>query len=152
MPYFKRAQQLGGSVASFACDRGLAYDLMGQQAQAQAQDSGEESDRARAQIEALDRDYRAFLVRVRKESLEQASLMAVEPVTLSEIQALLPEGTTLLVADYTHAGAIGFPVGVPSPVVNKTTWAPAPTCAVTHSTSFPGVHCKCNPGSVEYSG
>jgi tetratricopeptide (TPR) repeat protein len=66
------------------------------EAQAQAQDSGEESDRGRAQTEALDRDYRAFLVRVRKESLEQASLMAVEPVTLAEIQALLPEGTTLL--------------------------------------------------------
>lgn len=36
LPYFKRAQQLGASVASFACDRGLAEDLMGQQAQAQA--------------------------------------------------------------------------------------------------------------------
>jgi Flp pilus assembly protein TadD len=36
LPYFNRAQQLGASVASFACDRGLAYDLMGQQAQAQA--------------------------------------------------------------------------------------------------------------------
>jgi Flp pilus assembly protein TadD len=36
LPYFKRAQQLGASVASFACDRGLAYDLMGKQAQAQA--------------------------------------------------------------------------------------------------------------------
>jgi Flp pilus assembly protein TadD len=36
LPYFKRAQQLGASVSSFACDRGLAYDLMGQQAQAQA--------------------------------------------------------------------------------------------------------------------
>ena len=66
------------------------------EAQAQVQDSGEESDRTRAQIEALDRDYRAFLARVRKESLEQASLMAVEPVTLAEIQGLLPEGTTLL--------------------------------------------------------
>ena len=66
------------------------------EAQAQAQDAGEESDRARAQLEALDRDYRAFLVRVRKESLEQASLMAVEPVTLAEIQGLLPAGTTLL--------------------------------------------------------
>lgn len=67
------------------------------EAQAQAQDAGgEESERARVQIEALDRDYRAFLVRVRKESLEQASLMAVEPVTLAEIQALLPGGTTLL--------------------------------------------------------
>ena len=67
-------------------------------AEAQAQDgsASEESDRARAQIEALDRDYRAFLDRVRKENLEQASLMAVEPVTLAEIQALLPDGTTLL--------------------------------------------------------
>jgi len=36
LPYFKRAQQLGLPVSSFACDRGLAYDLMGQQSQAQA--------------------------------------------------------------------------------------------------------------------
>jgi Flp pilus assembly protein TadD len=36
LPYFKRAQQLGAQATSFACDRGLAYDLMGQQAQAQA--------------------------------------------------------------------------------------------------------------------
>lgn len=35
LPYFKRAQQLGLPLSSFACDRGLAYDLMGQQAQAQ---------------------------------------------------------------------------------------------------------------------
>ena len=35
LPYFQRAQQLGLPVASFACDRGLAYDLMGQQAKAQ---------------------------------------------------------------------------------------------------------------------
>jgi Flp pilus assembly protein TadD len=36
LPYFQRAQQLGEPVASFACDRGLAYDLLGQQAKAQA--------------------------------------------------------------------------------------------------------------------
>jgi len=36
LPYFKRAQQLGAPVSSFACDRGLAYDLLGQQSQAQA--------------------------------------------------------------------------------------------------------------------
>lgn len=36
LPYFRRAQQLGAPLASFACDRGLAYDLMGQQTQAQA--------------------------------------------------------------------------------------------------------------------
>ena len=36
LPYFKRAQQLGAPLASFACDRGLAYDLLGRQAEAQA--------------------------------------------------------------------------------------------------------------------
>lgn len=34
--YFTRAQQLGAPVASFACDRGLALDLLGRQAEAQA--------------------------------------------------------------------------------------------------------------------
>jgi CHAT domain-containing protein len=68
------------------------------EAKADAQEGSDsaESSRARAQLEALDRDYRAFLDRVKKENLEQASLMAVEPVTLAEIQGLLPEGTTLL--------------------------------------------------------
>lgn len=36
LPYFKRAQQLGLPIVNFACDRGLAYDLLGEQAQAQA--------------------------------------------------------------------------------------------------------------------
>jgi CHAT domain-containing protein len=78
------------------------------EAQAEAQDgsASEESDRAHAQVEALDRDYHAFLDRVRKESLEQASLMAVEPVTLPEIQALLPEGTTLLEYQVGEAGVV----------------------------------------------
>jgi len=68
------------------------------EAQARAQESAglEGSERARDAATALDRDYRQFLERVRKESLEQASLMAVEPVTPAELQALLPEGTTLL--------------------------------------------------------
>jgi CHAT domain-containing protein len=78
------------------------------EAQAQAHDgsASEESDRTRAQVEALDRDYHAFLDRVRKESLEQASLMAVEPVTMSEIQALLPEGTTLLEYQVGEGGVV----------------------------------------------
>jgi Flp pilus assembly protein TadD len=54
LPYFKRAQQLGLPVASFACDRGLAYDLMGQQAQAQADYraalSGLDADEARRRL------------------------------------------------------------------------------------------------------
>jgi len=36
LPYFTRAQQLGAAVSSFALDRGLAYDLLGRQAEAQA--------------------------------------------------------------------------------------------------------------------
>jgi Flp pilus assembly protein TadD len=36
LPYFKRAQQLGARLPDFACDRGLAYDLLGRQADAQA--------------------------------------------------------------------------------------------------------------------
>ena len=36
LPYFTRAQQLGAPLARFGCDRGLAYDLLGQQAHAQA--------------------------------------------------------------------------------------------------------------------
>jgi Flp pilus assembly protein TadD len=35
LPYFTRAQQLGAPLATIACDRGLAYDLMGRQSDAQ---------------------------------------------------------------------------------------------------------------------
>jgi Flp pilus assembly protein TadD len=48
LPYFQRALQLGASVESFACDRGLAYDVLGQQAQAQAD--------YRLALNGLDRD------------------------------------------------------------------------------------------------
>jgi tetratricopeptide (TPR) repeat protein len=36
MPYFARALQLGGTAVTIGADRGLAYDLMGMQQQAQA--------------------------------------------------------------------------------------------------------------------
>ena len=36
LPYFNRAQQLGAPLATLGCDRGLAYDLLGRQADAQA--------------------------------------------------------------------------------------------------------------------
>ena len=36
MPYFSRALQLGAPLSTVACDRGLAYDLLGQQPKAQA--------------------------------------------------------------------------------------------------------------------
>jgi len=68
------------------------------EAKAQEQEGGEqeESGALRTSAEALERDYKAFLERVRKENQEQASLMSVEPVTLAEIQRLLPEGATLV--------------------------------------------------------
>ena len=63
-----------------------------------AADEAGEDDAAegRAEAEAAERGYREFLDRVRKENLEQASLMTVEPVNVPELQALLPEGTTLV--------------------------------------------------------
>jgi CHAT domain-containing protein len=51
---------------------------------------------AREQVAAAERDYRAFLERVRKEDVEQASLMTVDPVTLPDIQGILPDDTMLL--------------------------------------------------------
>lgn len=36
LPYFARAQQLGASLLSFGLERGLAYDLLGRHAEAQA--------------------------------------------------------------------------------------------------------------------
>src|SRR5450432_2126727 len=74
----------------------------------------------------------------------------IEPVSMSMMSAM--RSARVEFVDSLMTGVIGFPVGVPSPVVNRTTLAPAPTCAVTHSTSFPGVHCRFNPGAVEYSG
>jgi Flp pilus assembly protein TadD len=54
LPYFKRAEQLGAQPITFACDRGLAYDLLGQQAKAQADYrlalSGQDSDEARKRL------------------------------------------------------------------------------------------------------
>jgi CHAT domain-containing protein len=51
---------------------------------------------ARADTEAAERAYREFLDRVRKENAEQASLMTVDPVNVKDLQALLPEDTSLL--------------------------------------------------------
>lgn len=54
---------------------------------------------SRASREARDvvvNEHETFLRRVKKENLEQAALMAVDPVTLQEVQGLLPVGTTLV--------------------------------------------------------
>src|SRR5262249_24014121 len=94
------------------------------EARALVDDAAETGDgaAARSRVAAAEQAYREFLDRVRKESLEQASLMTVEPVTLKEIQALLPEGTTLIeymvsqraslawVIDRTSATVVRLPV------------------------------------------
>ena len=54
LPYFRRAEQLGANQSTLGCDRGLAYDLMGQQAKAQtdyrAALSGTDADEARRRL------------------------------------------------------------------------------------------------------
>ena len=54
LPYFKRAQQLGASLATIGCDLGLAYDLLGKQAVAQtdyrAALNGPDADEARRRL------------------------------------------------------------------------------------------------------
>jgi tetratricopeptide (TPR) repeat protein len=54
LPYFTRAEQLGATQAVLGCDRGLAYDLLGQQSKAQADYkaalSGADADEARRRL------------------------------------------------------------------------------------------------------
>lgn len=54
LPYFTRAQELGATMATIGCDRGLAYDLLGRQADAQtdyrAALSGPDGDEARRRL------------------------------------------------------------------------------------------------------
>jgi Flp pilus assembly protein TadD len=54
MPYFARALKLGAAVSQIGCDRGLAYDLLGQQSQAQADYraalNGPDADEARRRL------------------------------------------------------------------------------------------------------
>ena len=54
LPYFSRAEQLGATRVTLGCDRGLAYDLMGRQGDAQADYrsalSGPDGDEARRRL------------------------------------------------------------------------------------------------------
>ncbi|OGB94835.1 MAG: hypothetical protein A3H39_07530 [candidate division NC10 bacterium RIFCSPLOWO2_02_FULL_66_22] len=56
----------------------------------------EDSPALRRELELAREAYRAFLQRVRQVDREQSSLMTVEPLTLSQVQALLPEDAVLL--------------------------------------------------------
>ncbi len=56
----------------------------------------DDSPTLRQELELAREAYQAFLQRVRQMNREQASLMTVEPLTLKEVQDLLPEGSLLL--------------------------------------------------------
>ena len=98
---------LGNARLSRGKTQGLAQEEMRLRARiaeaaalAQVADEDEEDPTpdaaARERVAAAERDYRAFLERVRKEDAEQASLMTVDPVTLPDIQSILPDDTMLL--------------------------------------------------------
>jgi len=55
-----------------------------------------DSQALRRELDLAREAYQAFLQRVRQLDREQASLMTVEPLTLPQVQALLPEGSILL--------------------------------------------------------
>ncbi len=56
----------------------------------------DDSPALRQELEVARQTYQAFLQRVRQLDREQASLMTVEPLTLPQVQELLPEGSLLL--------------------------------------------------------
>lgn len=66
----------------------------------------EDSPALRRELELAREAYQAFLQRVRQVDREQASLMTVEPLTLPQVQGLLPEGAVLLEYFVTQQGTI----------------------------------------------
>jgi CHAT domain-containing protein len=50
----------------------------------------------RQELDQAEQAYSAFLTKVRKEDKEQASLMAVEPLTIKQVQEMLEPGVTML--------------------------------------------------------
>ena len=74
------------------------------------------------------------------------SKVIIDPVSISIISGILNAKAELVAIFIT--GQIGFPVGVPNPVVNKMRVAPAAAFPVVASTSLPGVQTKFKPGMV----
>lgn len=59
-------------------------------------DDASQTPQLRKELAEAQQAYNEFLVKVRKENKEQASLMNVEPLTLKQIQELLDPGVTML--------------------------------------------------------
>ena len=79
---------------------------------------------------------------------DRRSPLTMPPASKSMMSAMRSASVELV--EIFTTGATGLPVGVPRPVVKSTRFAPAPACAVTHSTSLPGVQSRLSPGVVAY--
>jgi Flp pilus assembly protein TadD len=78
LAYFARAQQLGATAAMLGCNRGLAYDLLGQQAKAQAD--------YHAAINGPDGDE------VRRRLALSLAISGNKPAALAELSPLMAKG------------------------------------------------------------
>ena len=80
LTYFAQAQRLGASAASLGCDRGLAYDLLGQQVAAQTD--------YRAALNGADRDE------ARRRLALSLAITGNKTLALSTLQPLVQRGDT----------------------------------------------------------
>src|SRR5262245_38266426 len=92
---------LGTKVQLANVKSGLLHEEMALQERvaglkARLQSADENPGDLRRELRDAERAYDSFLAKVRKENKEQTSLMTVEPLTLNEVQELLPPGITLV--------------------------------------------------------
>jgi CHAT domain-containing protein len=92
---------LGTKVQLANVKSGLVHEEMALQERvaglkARLESADEHSSDLRRELREAEKAYDSFLAKVRKQNKEQTSLMAVEPLTLKEVQELLPPGTTLV--------------------------------------------------------
>jgi CHAT domain-containing protein len=89
--------QLGRGGTFLEHERALQARMSVLQAMIGGQDPGSpEAPQLRKELAQAQQAYNEFLVEVRKENKEQASLMNVEPLTLKGVQELLDPGVTVL--------------------------------------------------------
>ncbi len=84
----------GGELLEY--ERAVQARISALQARMAEEEEADEKGRFRQELEEAQKAYSDFLVKVRKENKEQASLMNVEPLTLKQLQELLDPGVTVL--------------------------------------------------------
>jgi len=60
------------------------------------EDESEQAPQLRKELDEAQKDYNDYLAKLRKENKEQASLMSVEPLTITQVQERLDPGVTML--------------------------------------------------------